>query len=186
MKKLILLGLLLAACSKMEFSYDSYVNYSTFKKAYVLEIFNGVNSVSYSEADMMDYFCDELNKKSGFNAIYNYFNTPQFLHSVLSTEYLVLRLTVSKGEYKYKEIDHDNGDVSFYYEAHITVQCDASSVNNIVSDNSNSTIYQIEKTGEFDKEYDYDSDSNFDEVKTTALEHALEEIAKYYTKSYVI
>jgi hypothetical protein len=174
MRKIILFGLLLAACSKLEFKYDSNVNYSIYKKAYVLEIFNQVPSMSYSEVDMMRLFCDDLINKSGFTIVYNHFDNSQNVDS----SFLTLRLTVIEGEYKYKEIDHDNGDVSYYYEATVTVECDAF--------NNNIKVYQVEKSGEYNQEYDSDSDYNFDEVKNTALTRALAEIAKYYTKSYVI
>jgi hypothetical protein len=178
MKKIIFLGFLLMACSKLEFRYDSVVDYASYKKAYVLEIYNQVPSMNYSEQDMMNVFCEVLNKKSGFTKIYNFFDHPQLADSVLPAEYLVLRLTVEEGEYKYQNIEHDNGDVTFYYEATITVKCEALSSSNLV--------FQVSKSAEYNQEYDSDSDNNFYEVKNTALVKALEEVAKYFTKSYVI
>ena len=126
----------------------------------------------------MNLFRNELSKKSAFNPIYIYYDDPH-LGDTLPSEYLELRLTVDNGVYKQKDIDHDNGDVSFYYEASITVVCQAYNGNNQL-------IYQVEKTGEFHDEYDYDSNDNFDEVKGQALEEALKDIAKFFTKSYVI
>lgn len=178
MKKYLILIFLFISCSKLEYRYDSYINYSVYKKAYIYEIYNNLTAFYYSEEDMMNLFCNELSKKSAFNPIYSYFDEPQ-LADTLPQEYLELRLTAQRGEYKSKEINHDDGDISFKYEAKITVVCQA-------YNNNNQLIYQIERTGEYDDEYDYDSNDNFDEVKSMALEEALKEIAKFFTKSYVI
>jgi hypothetical protein len=184
MKKILLLGLVLVACSKQEYKYDSKINYSLYSKAYVFEIYNEVRSLYYIEKDEMEYFCSELDRKSGFVEVYNYFYPPNLPDSVINTakglpsEYLSFKLNVTAGSYKYKEINHDNGDVTFYYEAHITVLCET-------YDNKG-LVYRVERTAEYDHEYDYDSEDNFDEVKVTALEKALKDIANYFTKSYVI
>ena len=178
MKKYLLLFFLFISCSKLEYSYDSYIDYSVYKKAYVSEISTNLQSITYNEEDMMNYFCEELSMKSAFNPIYNYYNYQSLFDSVSNSEYMDLRLFIIDSQLKFKPIDHDNGDVTYYYEYNITIECDAYYKGN--------PIYRVQKTGEAHDEYNSDNEDNYYEVSNTAIEEALKEIAKFFTKSYVI
>lgn len=179
MKKLILFALILTSCSKLEFQYDSNINYSIYKKAYIVEIYNNLYSISFDEEAMMNYFCDILKTKSGFNTITHYYNNPELADSLLPSEYLSLKLYIKKVDSKYKENVNDNsGDVDYYYEAEVTVACETYC--------RDSLLFTIDKEGKYSDEFEEDAIGNYVEVKETALMNALKELAIYFTKSYKI